>query len=185
MSVKSAALSVSIYTAATSGQPGRLTFLVIFGLLFAGLQVTMIAAASETKKHATAPIVVPNTQSPRHRWERRRAHGPIVDGVEDQPQPPQSPAHRPRIADPVARWVGVEWNYIQNGRGVRPLTKESFYTATKKSPDQMSPEVWDSIYAAACRAGIIVDGIIAEPDKVKAAERIREAMKMPIKEVIG
>lgn len=184
-SVKSAALSVSIYTAATSGQPGRITFLVIFGLLFAGLQITMITAASETKKQATASEVVASHPSAPPRRHLREKTDLVVGKVEDQPERHQAPALRPRIADPVARWVGVEWNYIQNGRGVRPLTKESFYKATKKSPDQMSPEVWDSIHAAACRAGVIVDGVITEPDKAKTAERIREAMKMPIKEVIG
>jgi hypothetical protein len=43
-------LSTAIWDAATSGKPGRIAFLVAFGLLFIGLQLTMVTAAEGTKK---------------------------------------------------------------------------------------------------------------------------------------
>lgn len=174
--VTAGVLSVAIYTAASSGDPGRLSFLVLFVLLFAGLQLTMVTAATETKKQAAnnqstygnAPQII----------DSRKRHAPSVIGsVETPPRStPQNVHPRPRIADPVARWVGVEWNYVQNGRGIRPLTKDSFYIAIKKSPDQMEPEVWDKIMNAALKSGVIVDGIIMETDKAKAAEKIRAVL---------
>jgi len=46
--ITSTALSTAIFDAATSGKPGRVTFLVLFGLIFAGLQLTMITAATSS-----------------------------------------------------------------------------------------------------------------------------------------
>jgi energy-coupling factor transporter transmembrane protein EcfT len=56
-------LSTAIYDAATSGKPGRITFLILFGLLFLGLQLTMVTAANSTKATPAKTIPEPVTDS--------------------------------------------------------------------------------------------------------------------------
>ncbi len=55
--ITSAALSTAIYDAASSGQPGRITWLIVFALVFAGLQLTMITAATATFSQTAPPVV--------------------------------------------------------------------------------------------------------------------------------
>jgi hypothetical protein len=139
--ITSAALSTAIYDAASSGNPGRITWLIVFALIFAGLQLTMITAA--TSAFAKKPD-------------------------EQLQKKPEVAISRKRFAvDDISRWVSVEWTYLRNGRGTAPVTRASFERVAKGRFDMA---LWDQLMARAIDAGLIVNGKIVEPDQRKAVE---------------
>jgi hypothetical protein len=144
--ITSAALSTAIFDAASSGRPGRITFLVLFALIFAGLQLTMITAAGAS-------------------FAEKIEHPEPVDT--------QPVAHRRRFAtDDVSRWVSVTWNYVRNGRSAdAPVSRASFEKIAK---GRFSMQLWDDLMARAVDLGLIVGGKIIEKDTRTACEKLQE-----------
>lgn len=163
--VTSASLSVAIYAAGMSGDPGRVSFLVLFILLFAGLQLTMVAAATETKKKSIEALPVQEPSKP--------AQAPPRPEQSNPPQAPAVPEHKPRpqAYDAIDRWVRVTWVNYRNGRGTSAIGKERFDKITEKNP--FPDGLWEAITRKAEAVGVIVGNVIQEPDETKAAEKIR------------
>ena len=100
--ITSAALSTAIWDAASSGKPGRITWLIVFALIFAGLQLTMITAATAT-----------------------------FSKTETVATPPQEPRKRFAVDD-TTRWVSAVWTYVRNGRSKNaPVPRGPFEKASK------------------------------------------------------
>jgi len=145
--ITSAALSTAIWDAGTSGKPGRVTFMILFAMIFAGLQLTMITAA--TSSFTSKPVVdVKNDAN--HTAPRRRF-----------------------AVDDISRWVSTEWTYLRNGRGTAPVTRSSFEKVAKGRFDMA---LWDQLMALAVERGLIVDGKIVETDQRKAVEILSRAL---------
>lgn len=141
--ITSSALSTAIPDAIASGKPGRITFLVLFSLIFAGLQLTMITAASASFA-VQSDIIKPDT---------------VV--------------HKQRAANnDVARFVKVTWTYLRNGRSDAVVNRTSFEKLMKKSPNPVSMETWDSLMTKAVSLGLIKNGRIVEKNEGVAIQKL-------------
>jgi hypothetical protein len=101
-------LSTAIYDAAESGKPGRITFLFAFFCLFLGMQLTVITAASDTKRAA----------------------------IEEEPGKVSEPApavhsHRPLKAGSVERFTRLAWSNYRIKRSPNVLKLASFKNLDK------------------------------------------------------
>lgn len=154
--ITSTALSTAIWDAMASGKPGRITFLILFGLIFLGLQLTMITAATSSFQHAA---------------EAQPTLPPVQEA-----KPQAGPPKRLTAPDDISRFVSITWTYLRNNRGNAAVTRDSFQKYTDKSPKKYPMEMWDKLMSQAVLIGLIKQGRIMEPNQSVAIKKLQEAM---------
>jgi multidrug efflux pump subunit AcrA (membrane-fusion protein) len=165
--ITSAAISTAIYDALTSGKPGRISWLIVFALFFAVLQLTMITAATSSFQN-------------RNDESLKKAGDDVINAlskVADFSSKVVQPPKRLTAPDDISRFVSITWTYLRNNRGNAAVTRDSFQKYTDKSPKKYPMEMWDKLMAQAVLIGLIKQGRIMEPNQSVAIKKLQEAME--------
>jgi len=132
---------------------GRFVPLAVFALIFAGLQVVMVTAASSGIK--------------------KKGRKPYVYRARDPKRIPLSPEEQATWRPWVESWVSVSWIDKRSGWSSKILDREAFRQYIEKKGAPFSDHRYAIIRSAAQLGEVVApNGEIIEPDETKAIEKI-------------
>lgn len=145
----------------TAGQKGRVLPIVIFSMIFSGLQVVMVTAANSIRAN------------PGRRAPTRRKRRPV----------PAPPSVEPAI---IRRWLQINWMGFRQGKTDAILPRKTFFSFIQNNNEAITDAQYDAILGAAIRENIIekvLDTLVVrEHNEIIAAKKIAAALAAPQEE---
>ncbi len=150
----------------TAFKKGRFIPIVVFSLIFAGLQLVMITAATSVKNR-------PAEAEPQKKRGRRRKRAGAPEPVDRGQFLPFGNDGMESWRPIVETWVSLSWASKRNGHGDKILNPRVFRQFIANKGKTFPEERYQTILAAARRAGVIDDkNVILEVDETEAWKKI-------------